>query len=125
MDHICRMKTPEEISKLWLLAFNEHQLEALLSLYDENARHFSPKLKKSKPETGGLIQGKPQLHAWWADAFERIPSLKYVPQTITANEHRVFMEYLRKADGDQDLMVAEVLDIHQGKIVFSRVYHGS
>jgi ketosteroid isomerase-like protein len=118
------MKTPEEISKLWLLAFNEHQLEALLSLYDENARHFSPKLKKSRPETGGFIQGKAQLREWWADAFARIPSLQYVAQTITANEQRVFMEYLRKADGDEDLMVAEVLEIEHDCIVYSRVYHG-
>jgi limonene-1,2-epoxide hydrolase len=118
------MKTPEEISKLWLLAFNEHQLEALLSLYDENARHFSPKLKKSRPETGGFIQGKTRLREWWADAFARIPSLQYVAQTITANEQRVFMEYLRKADGDEDLMVAEVLEIEHDCIVYSRVYHG-
>lgn len=117
------MKTPEEISKLWLQAFNSHQLEDLLSLYHEDARHFSPKLKKSKPETEGLISGKAQLKAWWADAFERIPSLQYIPQSITANDKRVFMEYLRKAEGDHDLMVAEVLEIEDGQIVFSRVYH--
>jgi hypothetical protein len=117
------MNTPEQIAHRWLDAFNRHDLEDLLSLYDDQARHFSPKLKKSRPETGGFIQGKTQLRNWWADAFLRIPSLQYVAQTITANEQRVFMEYLRKADGDEDLMVAEVLDVEHGRIVFSRVYH--
>jgi ketosteroid isomerase-like protein len=117
------MNIPEQIAHRWLDAFNRHDLEALLSLYDEHARHFSPKLKKSRPETGGFIQGKAQLREWWADAFARIPSLQYVAQTITANEQRVFMEYLRKADGDDDLMVAEVLEIEHDCIVFSRVYH--
>jgi hypothetical protein len=34
------------------------------------------------------------------------------------------MEYTRKADGDPDMLVAEVLEIAGGLIVASRVYHG-
>jgi hypothetical protein len=33
------------IAKTWLRCFNEHNLENLLSLYDEQAIHFSPKSK--------------------------------------------------------------------------------
>jgi hypothetical protein len=35
------------------------------------------------------------------------------------------MEYTRMAEGDPNMLVAEVLEIKNGKIVFSRVYHGS
>lgn len=38
---------PEElknIATLWFKAFNEHDLENLLELYDDHAEHFSPKL---------------------------------------------------------------------------------
>jgi hypothetical protein len=49
----------------------------------------------------------------------------YKVLTITANENRVFMEYLRQVDGEPDMKVAEVLEIKNEKIVFSRVYHGS
>jgi hypothetical protein len=34
------------------------------------------------------------------------------------------MEYMRQVEGEADLLVAEVLEIKDGKIVFSRVYHG-
>jgi hypothetical protein len=34
------------------------------------------------------------------------------------------MEYMRKAHGEADMMVAEVFEIVDGKIVRSRVYHG-
>jgi hypothetical protein len=118
-------KHPNQIiAEAWLKAFNDHSLEDLLALYDDAAEHFSPKLKVRHPETQGLISGKPALHAWWKDAFERIPDLQYIKLTITANRDRVFMEYTRKAPGDSDINVAEVLEIRNGKIIASRVYHG-
>jgi hypothetical protein len=34
------------------------------------------------------------------------------------------MEYIRTADNEDDMLVAEVLDIREDKIIASRVYHG-
>jgi ketosteroid isomerase-like protein len=34
------------------------------------------------------------------------------------------MEYIRQVDGEEDMLVAEVLEVRDGKIVASRVYHG-
>ncbi len=116
--------TNDAVAKKWLQAFNEHDLEALLSLYDNEAQHFSPKLKQRQPETNGLIKGKDVMRAWWADAFKRLPNLIYKECTITANEERVFMEYTRITDGEEDMNVAEVLEIKNGSIIASRVYHG-
>ena len=113
-----------QVANNWLKAFNEHNLEALLSLYNEQAEHYSPKLKVRLPETQGLIKGKTALRAWWLDAFERLPSLQYISQTLTANNERVFMEYVRKVKGEDDTKVAEVLEIKNGLIIYSRVYHG-
>jgi ketosteroid isomerase-like protein len=120
------MKSEENITvaKKWFNAFNTHDLEALLSLYHNDAKHFSPKLKLRKPETKGYVKGKSALREWWQDAFERLPSLNYNYTTLTANEERVFMEYIRKVDGEEELLVAEVLEIKEGLIVASRVYHG-
>ncbi len=118
------MITPESIATNWLRAFNEKDLEGLLSLYSDNAEHFSPKLKLRKPETEGKIYGKAAMRLWWADAFERLPGLHYRPIRITANSHRVFMEYTREVEGEPDMDVAELLEINGALIVASRVYHG-
>lgn len=115
---------PEAIAEKWFTAFNAHDLEALLSLYDDNARHYSPKLKVRRPETNGLVQGKDALRDWWQDAFDRLPSLHYKVNRITANGDRVFMEYTRNVDGEENMDVAELLEIENGLIAFSRVYHG-
>ncbi len=112
------------IAHTWFDAFNTHNLEKLLSLYDDDAEHFSPKLKIQHPETNGFIKGKNELEKWWQEAFERLPTLHYKVTSLTANEHRVFMEYTRSVDSEPDLFVGEVIEIKEGKIIASRVYHG-
>lgn len=112
------------IANEWFAAFNEHDLEKLLALYDNDAKHYSPKLKIRRPETNGLVAGKAALRSWWQDAFERLPALHYTQTSLTANEERVFMEYTRQVPNEEDMQVAEVLEIKEGKIVASRVYHG-
>jgi predicted SnoaL-like aldol condensation-catalyzing enzyme len=114
----------KQIATKWFDAFNEHDVEKILLLYDENAEHYSPKLKLRMPETKGLINGKDALRNWWKDSFDRLPSLQYEVINLTADEDQVFMEYIRHVSGEDDLSVGEVLQIENGLIKFSRVYHG-
>lgn len=118
------MQNNIDIALRWFEAFNEHDLEKLLSLYNEHAEHYSPKLKLRQPETNGKVVGKSALRAWWQDAFDRLPSLRYSVNSLTANNERVFMEYTRIVTGEADMQVAEVLEIEAGLIIASRVYHG-
>ena len=112
------------IAERWFDAFNEHNLEKLLLLYDENAQHYSPKLKVRDPGSKGIIIGKDALRSWWKDSFERLPSLKYVPQRLIADESSIFMEYTRFVTGEETMLVGEVLEVRNGLIISSRVYHG-
>jgi limonene-1,2-epoxide hydrolase len=119
--------TPETLQSIafkWFEAFNTKQLEKLLSLYDDEAQHFSPKLKIRQPETNGLIIGKEAMRVWWQEAFDRLPSLHYKVTSLTTNSDRVFMEYVRQVTNEEDMLVAEVLEVRDGKIIASRVYHG-
>jgi len=117
------ISSTHQIASAWFAAFNEHDLEKLLALYDDDAQHYSPKLKVRQPATNGYIQGKTALRSWWQDAFDRLPSLRYDVLSITTNDERVFMEYIRRVDGEPDMQVGEVLEIQDGLIVASRVYH--
>jgi hypothetical protein len=111
------------IAHSWFEAFNAHNLEKLLSLYDDEAQHFSPKLKVRHPETRGFITGKNALRVWWQDAFDRLPTLHYKVTSLTSSPDRVFMEYIRTVEGEDEMLVAEVLEIKEDKIIASRVYH--
>lgn len=111
------------LANAWLDAFNRQDLETLLSLYDNDAEHYSPKLKLRQPETLGYIKGKKALRTWWRDAFNRLPTLRYELVRLTPFENRVFMEYLRHAAGEQDLYVGEMLELRDGLIIASAVFH--
>ena len=111
----------EMIATKWFDAFNRHDLADLLDLYDDNAIHLSPKLKMRYPETNGLIKGKNALREWWHDSFTRLPGLHYEIRTITPENEQVFLEYLRKVEGEQDSIIKEVLEIKSGKIIKSEV----
>lgn len=111
------------IAHAWFEAFNSHNIDKLLSLYDDDAVHFSPKLKIKHPDTNGYITGKEALRIWWQDAFNLLTSLNYKVTSLTSNSDRVFMEYIRTVATEEDMLIAEVLEIKEGKIIASRVYH--
>jgi ketosteroid isomerase-like protein len=112
------------LGRAWLEAFNRRDLEALLGLYAEACVHTSPKLRVQRPETHGEVRGKAALRAWWADAFARLPALRYQALSVTADEERVVLEYLRQVPGEAPLPVLELFETRDGQIVASRVFHG-
>jgi ketosteroid isomerase-like protein len=49
--------TPEKLQSIafkWFETFNNKELEKLLSLYDDDAEHFSPKLKPTNQKQMAL-----------------------------------------------------------------------
>ena len=113
-----------DVARRWLARFNARDLDGLLALYADDAVHVSPKLRDRQPETRGEIRGKDKLRTWWADAMQRLPGLRYEEQHLTAAHERVFMEYVRSAPGEPEILVAEVLVVRAGLIHESRVFHG-
>ena len=61
-------------------------------------------LKIRKPETNGLVIGKEAMREWWKDAFDRLPTLHYKVTSLTANTDRVFMEYVRSVENEEDML---------------------
>ncbi len=112
------------IARAWMRAFNAHDVDALVALYDEQATHTSPKIRTLHPETGGKIEGKEALGRWWRDAIARLPTLRYEATALTAYDDRVLLEYVRHVAGEPPLPVAEVFEVRAGRNVASRVYHG-
>ena len=114
----------EAIARRWLTAFNAGDVPALVALYASDCTHTSPKIRALHPQTGGQLVGREALTTWWADALKRLPGLRYEETALTANDDRVFLEYVRHAPDGPPMPVAEVFDVKAGFITASRVYHG-
>jgi limonene-1,2-epoxide hydrolase len=112
------------IAHAWLAHFNNYDVDALVALYADDATHTSPKIRALHPNTGGKLLGKASLASWWRESNARLPGLRYELVAATADDERVFIEYVRHAPSDAPMPVAEVFDTRDGKIIASRVYHG-
>jgi ketosteroid isomerase-like protein len=115
------LPSPKDIAQKWFAAFNVQDIDALLSLYADDAQHFSPRLLKNHPETNGMIKGKAAMREWWQGAFDRMPTLRYFPVSIREENDLVYLEYKRTADNEEDMIVNESLRIESGRIIFSKV----
>jgi len=116
--------TPVTIARSWLAAFNAHDVPALVALYAEDATHTSPKIRALHPDTDGKLVGHAALTEWWTESNRRLPNLRYELISITGDEQRAVIEYLRHAPDQPPMPVAESFDMADGKITASRVYHG-
>lgn len=124
---LAAVSTPEDNTRLaraWLDAFNAHDVDALIALYRPHATHTSPKIRALHPDTGGKLVGVEGIAAWWRGAIARTPGLRYEETAITASAARVILEYVRHADGEAPMPVAEAFDVEDGRVIASRVFHG-
>ncbi len=64
-----------EFAKTWIGDWNNHELDAILSHYAENARFNSPFAERL---TGnGSLEGQSQLRAYWSQGLKRRPDLHF------------------------------------------------
>ena len=61
----------------WLAAWNAHDLEQILELYEPEFEFSSPVLAKRIPESNGRLRGKAAARAYWSAAFAPGVNLRF------------------------------------------------
>lgn len=61
----------------WIHAWNSHDLNQILSHYDEEFEMSSPAIVKLTGELSGVLKGKAAVGNYWAGALEKFPDLKF------------------------------------------------
>ena len=61
----------------WLAAWNAHDLERILELYEPEFEFSSPVLAKRLPESRGRLRGKAAARAYWSAAFTPGVNLRF------------------------------------------------
>jgi hypothetical protein len=118
------LSTPRAVAERWMHYFNMHDVNSLVQLYSEEGRHSSPRIRDLHPKSDGELIGRSQLARWWEGSLLRSPELRYETLRIVADDTTAFVEYIRHAPGEPDTVVVERFDVHDGKIVSSRVFLG-
>lgn len=77
----------------WIAAWNSHDLDRVLAHYDPNLRFSSPFLAKFIPATGGWLQGRDAVGAYWAKALATLPDLHFELVTAYAGMNSLVIQY--------------------------------
>ena len=79
------MPTESEARKFapeWIAAWNSHDLEAILSHYDENVLLTSPVAAKLLNDPSGTVRGKAALREYFRRGLEAYPDLRFELQDV-------------------------------------------
>jgi hypothetical protein len=77
----------------WIAAWNEHDLERILSHYADDFQMTSPVIAQIAGEPSGTLKGKAAVGAYWRKALERIPDLHFELLTVLVGVGSVTLYY--------------------------------
>ncbi len=66
-----------KFAEAWITAWNAHDLEQILSHYDDEFEMSSPAITRLTGEPSGRLKGKRVVGEYWAGALEKFPDLKF------------------------------------------------
>lgn len=83
----------QHIAKQWIEDWNQHDLEAILSHYDEQIEFSSPIIVKLLNEPSGTIRGKAALRDYFTKGLAAYPDLHFVPIQILVGVNSLVIYY--------------------------------
>ena len=67
----------QQFANEWIAAWNSHDLDAILSHYDENVALTSPVAARLLNDPSGTVRGKAALRAYFRRGLEAYPDLRF------------------------------------------------
>jgi len=71
------MTNHEKFSKKWIESWNKHDLDAILSHYDEDMEFHSPFITKLNFNSSGMITSKQELRDYFTIGLNTYPDLNF------------------------------------------------
>jgi len=102
----------------WAKDWNNHDIEAVLSHFADDAVFTSPLASLLFPESGGVIRGKDALRRYWSEGVRRNPALRFEVLGVYAGVDTVVIRFRTEQGADR----CEVLTFGAGLV---RTGHGT
>lgn len=106
------MQDLQSFAKAWCAAWNDHDLDRVLEHFHDDAVFTSPVAASLLPHTGGRIEGKAALRAYWEEGLRRIPDLHFTIEYLFAGIDTLVIQYRNQ----KGIAVSEVLVFEDGKV---------
>ena len=83
----------EAFAAEWISAWNSHDLDRILSHYEDDFEMSSPVIVQTMNEPSGRLKGKEQISRYWAKALARYPDLSFEKLYVLAGVSSVTIVY--------------------------------
>lgn len=105
----------------WYAAWNNHDLDAIMSHYAPQIEHSSPFIKRYNGSDDPSLRGIAAVRDYFARALSRNPTLRFIPDQIAIGVESVVLIYHRM-EGE---LAAEIFFLDSsGKIIRSVSHYG-
>ena len=72
----------QKYAEQWIQAWNDHDLDSIMSFYSDSIHHVTPKLTMLFGASSNLIQDKKELRDYFEAALKRSPQLHFTLQEV-------------------------------------------
>lgn len=83
----------EKFAAEWIAAWNSHDIERIMSHYDESLKFSSPKLATFISSSGGKLHGKEAVRSYWVKALAAQPGLHFDLVAVLKGVESVVISY--------------------------------
>lgn len=107
------MEQLSHFGEAWVKAWNAHDLDEILSHYDDNIVFYSPVIKRINNDPSGTIRGKENLRAYFSKALVAYPDLHFELYHILEGVQSVVLFY----KSINDKLAAETMVLNEKGLV--------
>ena len=87
------MSKAQQFAKVWIEAWNSHDLDVILSHYSEDIEITTPMIKMPLGESDGSLKGKDAVADYWRRALDKMPDLHFELYDVTEGVNSVALYY--------------------------------
>ncbi len=77
----------------WIEAWNSHDMERVMSYYDESLKFSSPKMAMFIPGSSGRLNSKGEVRSYWVKALAARPDLHFELVAVLKGVESVVIHY--------------------------------
>lgn len=111
----------ETIAQEWLDAWNNHDLEAIMSHYAEDIVFYSPVIQRLLNDPTGCVKGKTALRAYFTKGLQAFPDLKFEPYHVLTGVNSFVIHY--KSVSRNQLAAEYFVLNHQHQVIEVRAHY--
>lgn len=106
----------QDFAREWVKAWNDHDLEAILSHYDDGVVLHSPRISKVTGRNVDFVTGKEELRAYWGKALGLLRDLFFETDQVLVGSDSLTILYTN----ERSQYVAETFTFNSaGKVIRS------